>query len=166
MPTLHLGVVDVPYARAVATATLRTARWRYQKRPWQSFGSLTKTGDVAEILEAKYGLFSMFYLLRGADVNAAIEEAYRGRLETALMGGPVPNGLDVPPSELSKIETAFRDFLDARELDGRAPGVPTAASLRGVNHRLAHPYSRNNPSRPSFVDTGTLQATFTAWIDA
>jgi len=42
------------------------------------------------------------------------------------------------------------------------PGVPTKAALRGVNHRLKHPYRRRG-ARPSFVDTSLYMSSFKAW---
>jgi hypothetical protein len=44
-------------------------------------------------------------------------------------------------------------------------GVPTKAALKGINHRLRHPYRKSNPRRPSFVDTGLYVASFRAWME-
>lgn len=130
------------------------------------------TGDVAQILEARYGIMGMFYLLRGDDIQHAIEELFKDRLEALQLGQP-PGQF---PAHLDDVEQSFRNFLDTRQMDGRAPGVPTQASLNGVNHRLKHPYrryiyrrgrrtNRRAPSRPSFIDTGLYQASFRAWIE-
>ena len=168
MFTLRLGVLDIPYQAQGVTPERGRRRprtgtvTRQRARP-----ASTTTGDVAQMLEAKYSLFSMFSVFRGRDITDALEEAMRGKLETLLMGGPgaVPGGPLFGEGELSAIESAFREFLDRREMDGRVPGVPTQAALAGVNHRLARPYARGNPARPSFIDTGQLQASFRAWID-
>jgi len=44
------------------------------------------------------------------------------------------------------------------------PGIPTGAAEAGVNHRLLHPYAKDNPERPSFIDTGQYQADFKSWV--
>jgi hypothetical protein len=164
--TLHLGVIDIQYsdnspsARPIVRRPGKPKPLRPSRRP-----STTTTGDVAEILEAKYGVFSAFTLLRGKDIQDAVEGALRGKLETLAMGGPVSMERLFDDVDLAPIEEAFRDFLNRREMDGRAAGVPTRAAERGVNPRLAHPYSRSNPSRPSFIASGTLQNSFKVWSD-
>ena len=161
--TIHLGVTDVPYRTALPAASRRVARWRHNLRPWQRIGGTTTTGDVAEILEKRYGLFSMFATFHGADIVAAVESAMEGKLENLLLGKPIDGSL-FSDNDLSDIEQAFRKSIDEQEYDSRVPGVPTAAAQRGVNHRLMHPYRRGNPSRPSFLDTGLMQGSFRAWV--
>ena len=98
-------------------------------------------------------------------VIPALEDAMRVKLENLLLGAPVD--IDAPlfnEGDLSAIEERFRRFIDDRELDGRVSGVPTQAALKGVNHRLKHPYAKSNPSRPSFLDTGLYQANARVWI--
>jgi hypothetical protein len=159
-----LGVVDVPYSQRLTAQEVRTKRWRMRLKPWQRVPGTTSTGDVAEILERRYGLFSMFSVFRGADIVKALEDHMQDRLDN-LMLGQLGNKFGTEVVMLPDVDTAFQEFLDRRELDGRAPGVPTAAAERGVNHRLKHPYAKSNPPRPSFVDTGILQNSFRAWID-
>lgn len=141
MTTLHLGVVDVPYADA---------------------GGKT-TGDVAEILEAKYHVMRIFFQLNDKKIVKYLEDGVRGHVENIIMGGPASGA---PFAEgLGKIESRFRDFLSRKEMDSLGyPGVPTAAALRGVSHRFKKPGSRRAP-RPSFVDTGLFQSSFRAWVD-
>ena len=136
---LHLGVIDVPYS------------------------SRQTTGDVAEILEARYGIMEKFVELHQDDVAAAVDEAVRGKLENLLMGGP-SGDLLFAEGDLSEVEELFREMLDKEELNGVVPGVPTAASLKGVNHRLRRPYVKRGP-RPSFIDTGLYQASMRAWVE-
>ncbi len=163
MTTLCLGVDDIPYARAMSAPQRRAARWRQGRPPWRGLGGLTTTGDVAEILERKYGIVSTFALLHGQDIIDGVEHAMQDKLENLLMGGPVSDEL-FSPGDLGSIEQAFRAFLDNRGMDGRASGVPTGAAERGVNPRLAHPYARGNPARPSFIASGLYQASFRAFI--
>lgn len=165
MPTLSLGVQDVPYQGPPIPGERprRPGRVALAKPP--ASPRTTTTYDVARYLENRYSLFSLFSVFRGKDFTDALEEAVAGKLETLLMGGPASSDALLGEGELAAIESAFRGFLDNREMDGRAPGVPTAASLRGVNHRLMRPYAKSNPARPSFIDMGILQAHFRAWMD-
>ena len=64
--TLHLGVVDQSYGHAGAKTT----------------------GDVAEILEAKYGLFSVFADMQGPGIASEIENSLEGALETMFSAAP------------------------------------------------------------------------------
>ncbi len=162
---ISLGVNDIRYPdRPIQAERARRrlprggVRWRRPRRP-QS----TTTGDVAEILERRYGLFSIFSLLNGKDITDAVENAALGQLENLLAGGPRRNRF-IEDADLQPIEEAFRKAIDDRAFDGRMPGTPTKASLAGVNHRLAHPYAASNPSRPSFLDTGLMQTNFRAWV--
>jgi len=166
--TIHLGVVDVRYDEVpVRPESARRrprggVRWRRPKAPKPTTKS---TGDVAEILEHKYGLFSMFTVLHGQTIADALEEAMAGKLETLMMGGPTSGDTLLTDADLGEIEQAFKKSIDDREYDSRLPGVPTRAALNGVDHRLKHPYSKGNPSRPSFRDTGLMQTSFKAWVD-
>lgn len=162
MPKLHLGVTDLPYGSAYAAATARGAR---PPRPPASPPNHITTGDVAEFLEARYGVLEKFVDLHGQEIADALAEAMQDRLEAVLMGGPAQAGGPLlPEGTLSDIEQRFRKMLDDRELDGRVTGVPTGAASRGVSHRLLHPYARRGP-RPSFIDTGLYQSSFRAWVD-
>jgi len=161
---IHLGVADIPYRQALPPQQRRSARWRHRIRPWQRLGGLTTTGDVAEILEKRYGLFSQFSVLHGADIVAAVENAMSGKLENLLLGHGSLDAAIFADGDLSDVEATFRRSIDDRDYDSRLPGVPTRAAQRGVNHRLARPYAKGNPPRPSFLDTGAVQANFRAWV--
>lgn len=149
MTTLHLGVLDVPYVNAPSGTKGKSAA-----------GEKT-TGDIAEILEAKYGIFQTFVEIHGDDVAKALEDSVAGALESVLMGAPPRN--DLHGAGTSKIETMFKDFLSKQEMDGRGvAGVPTQAALKGVNHRLKR---KRGAPRPSFIDTGLYQSSMRAWVD-
>lgn len=142
--TLHLGVLDIAY------------RVRSKK-----ISSIT-TGDVAQILEDKYGIFAAYWRVHGNDGAKAIEQSLEGAMEALLMGRAV----DPWGSAMQKIQSGFRDFISSREVERVGiPGTPTAAALAGVNHRLAHPYRKSNPRRPSFRDTGLYMASARMWVD-
>lgn len=141
--TLHIGVLDQPYRSA------------------SSGVASISTGAVAEILEAKYGLFSAFYRTYERRIADGIADSMKGALEALMMG----QAIDPWGASMQQIQRDFRDFISSKEAEKSGiPGTPTKAALRGVNHRLARPYARSNPRRPSFLDTGLLMASGRAWI--
>jgi hypothetical protein len=140
---LHLGVTEVPY----------------------TYGSRHRTtGDVAKILESKYGVVRRFVddnrdqliELFGKEAGKAVSAAITGKPEVSE---PLQGALD-------RLQRSFRKYILARSLDGRVAGVPTAAAVRGINHRLKHPYAKRNHPRQSFFDTGLYIGAFKAWFDA
>ena len=164
MPTIHLGVVDIIYSEPPSAGPKRVRKASKYPRPHKSqaakYGNLT-TGDVAEILEAKYHVMELYWFLHEAQIAADFEESLSGALETFLMGGPIAaTGFE---SALSKMEDSFKQMLSQRELDMLGyPGIPTLAAQMGVSHRFKRPYAKR-PPRPSFIDTGLYQASFKAW---
>lgn len=145
---LHLGVIDVPYSSL--------------NLPGVGKGGET-TGDVAEILEAKYNVIETFWELHAQEGADALAEGMRGTLESLLMGAP-PTQNPFGSGE-SAIDDMFRKCLDSKELEAIGiPGVATQAAKDGVNHRMKHSHA-NRPARPSFIDTGLLQSSFKSWVD-
>lgn len=170
---LHLGVVDIPYKSEAPTVPKRvsTRARRRGKRDWVDEGaqehSATKTtGDVATILEDHYHIMEVFIEEGGGAEK--LEEVFRHSAENAmeaiLKGAPSAD-LNITGEATSEIEAAFKIFLALKLMDGLFPGVPTKASLKGINHRLKHPYAKGNKPRPSFIDTGLYQSSFKAWTD-
>ena len=152
--TLHLGVLDQPYRFQASS--------RRGKR--RSRASTKTTGDIATYLEDKYHVLEHFYELHQKDIAKSLEKSLAGSLETMLMGGPAPAAPSFASAE-SEIETMMKDMISKQELDSLGyPGIPTLAALRGVNHRMLHPYARR-PPRPSFRDTGLYQSSLKAWMD-
>lgn len=136
--TLNVGVIDVPHLDDRIT-----------------------TGDLAEILEAKYDLFRGFVednLEKIADEMAA---SLGRAVDDVLGGAPVQEN---PYAEAMEwINAAFRRFLDSGEAERIGMiGVPTEAALKGVNRRLK---IRRGPRRESFIDSGLLRASFMAWME-
>lgn len=151
---LHLGVVDVPYGPPPKPN---------RKSKLKSTSAMT-TGDVAEILEAKYHPMEIFFETKKQKIAKELESGLAGTLESLLMGAPPT--VDPFGSATEKIADMFKDFLTNREMERLGyPGVPTKAALSGVNHRLLHPFAKANKRRPSFVDTGQYQASARAWVD-
>jgi hypothetical protein len=146
--TLHLGVVEMPYA---------------------SPGGKT-TGDVAQILEDKYHVMETFYEDMGPDViQKAIEHSAQNAVETLILGGSRSGSnsanMSLTLEAEGEIEAAFKLWLSQQSMDYTQPGVPTQASLKGVSHRLKRANAKTNSARPSFIDTGLYQSSFKAWIE-
>lgn len=149
--TLHLGVIDLPYANAP------------RKHRSKAKSGTQTTGDVATFIEADYALMETFYERHAEDVvEPALMDAVDGAFEDLLSGAPLD--VSVFGTAEGKIDDAFRKSLDAREYDGIIPGVETQAAADGVDHRKKHPYAKR-AARPSFVDTGLYQANFKSWVD-
>ena len=143
-----LGVVDIPYVNAPG------------KRKKISAG-LQTTGQIAQILEDKYGIMQHFVDAHGDEIIADLENGLGGALETLLMGG-TPND-DLYAAAAAKIEERFRLFIDSKEMDRMGvPGVPTKASLIGIRSRFKN---RRDPGRPSFDDTGLFSNSFKFWSE-
>lgn len=168
MTILHLGVIDIPYdvrvPESMKRVAVRTQRGGKAKVIKASPSGGQTTGDVAEILEDKYHIMEVFFEDIGYEaVMGALVNSLEGAIENIQSGAPLST-IKLYAGAESEIETAFRLFLGQQELDGVMPGVPTKAALKGVNHRMVHPYAKRGP-RPSFIDTGLYQASFKAWVE-
>ena len=163
--TLNLGVIDMPYHNYAPPEKVSQAKKGKVNKPVKpkSDASTKTTGDIAEILEDKYGVLDSFAFARLPDIAKALEESIAGELETLLMGGH-PGGNPFQSAE-SSITTMMKKFISAQEIEHMGiDGVPTQAALNGVNHRLKHPYAKANERRPSFIDTGLLLNSLKAWF--
>jgi hypothetical protein len=130
------------------------------------------TGQVAQELEARYGIVQAFYDGEGGDailgmIGDSVVEAMVNVIHEAVekipgatvvsIGKPHtgnagrPTTPRISQSQLSQIEAMFRDSLSQAKYDGLIHGVPTKAATRA--------------SRPSFVDTGLYQRSFKAEAD-
>ena len=161
MTTLHLGVMDVPYAYdQTAAESKRNAKRPRKPGPRAS----TTTGEVAEILEAKYHVMETFYALHQDEIADTLMHTLVASFESLQLGSP---GAAAQPFEeaVSYIEQEFKDFLSSGQMEKLGiPGVPTKAALAGVSHRFKHPYAQRGP-RPSFIDSGLYQSSFKFWVD-
>lgn len=145
--TLYLGVIDLPYQPSEGKSK-----------------DLPSTGDVAEMLEKEYGVMRSFVDAHIGDIGDDLTESVTGAIEQLLIGGDAPEN---PLAEgFSNIEERFRCYLESQEVERQGiPGVPTKAAKAGVNHRLKKPNARENPRRPSFIDTGAYENSFKIWSD-
>jgi hypothetical protein len=161
MPTLHLGVVDQPY---------NMARKKGQKR----VASNITTGDVAGFLEENYHVMQTFANVHLADIADDLAKSMAGAMENLMLGAPI--AMSPYARAESMIRQRFNDFIDNKEMDRLGiPGVPTQASLEGVNHRKKS--GRNKPKgktakaraesviRPSFLDTGLYESSMRVWVE-
>lgn len=141
MATIHLGVLDLPH-------------------PGGGKDGLT-TGDLAEILESKYGLYSVYLDANLEKISDDVAESVQDAIDNILAGGPAADNPCAGAEQ--EITLGFINFLDTDEMAKiGVRGVPTEAALKGVNHRLK--INKGSP-RLSFIDTGTLRAATTAWVD-
>jgi len=131
---LSLGVVDYPYADTGQT-----------------------TGEVAEILEDKYGVMQKF-----ADQNLdfmaqSITDGVIGAIENAFAGAP--QTANVFAEGLSKIEDRFHDYIDHEE-----HGIRTKSKekpLSGVRKKRQY---RRVTGKTTFVDSGLYRNSFKVWV--
>lgn len=148
MPVLHLGVIDLPYVKKQGSG--------------KKHASHVTTGDVAEFLEDEYHVMETFVNEQEGSVASLLEKSVQGTIENMLMGGP--SNQDPFGEGTSKIEEAFKEFIDTKQMDKLGiPGVPTQASLDGVSHRFKG--KKSGTARPSFQDTGLYEDSFRAWVD-
>jgi hypothetical protein len=155
--------MDIPYRHPPAVQPKARKGKGNRPRKGKKYISGITTGDVASILEAKYHPMEIYFTLNQKTIVNDMGNSLKGSLERIMMGGPLPSNPFAGVTD--KIETGFKRFLASGGMEKIGyPGVPTAAALKGVNHRLAHPYSRNNPRRSSFVDTGQYMGSFKAWM--
>jgi hypothetical protein len=130
--------------------------------PYEHESGGKTTGEVAEILEAKYHVMEVFYEVDEDEIVGFLAESLQGALEDHMGGAPA--GRDPFAAGAEQIKARFDIFITQEEIVGRGvPGVPTKAARRGVSHRFK---SKKNPSggRPSFVDTGLYLSSFVAWM--
>lgn len=132
---LHLGVIDVPYPEEKAT-----------------------TGEVAEILEAHYGVMRVFVEEYEDSITQEVEEKMLGLIQNIKLGAPLHEGdIDFPG-----IERNFREYLDRSEWE-KISGHPTKASILGKSKRKKG--LTYGVKRPSFIDTGLYQKSFRSWTE-
>ncbi|WP_321943139.1 hypothetical protein [Paraburkholderia tropica] len=167
---LVLGVIDVPYTDADAPPRkIPQAKSGKANHPLAKSADLdapATTGGVAELLEHNYSVMGAFAKAHAQDIERAIIKSLEGQIVNLSLGAPVLDSGAAFAEACESIAQDFRDFLDKSEIEQMGiPGVPTQAAKDGVNHRLKNPYSKDNPRRPSFVDTGLYQTTMRAWTE-
>jgi hypothetical protein len=147
-----MGVIDIPYVgsepRKARAARLK--KGRKAPKTERNAGNIT-TGDVAEILEAKYHPMEIYFEIHGQEVADKMTEGLVGTMENVLAGAPL--SVDPFGDAEAFIDSGFKDFITTGEMEGLGyPGVPTKASIERKSARFKKGKSRKE--RPSFVDTG------------
>jgi hypothetical protein len=165
---LIFGFEDIAYSARLdeAVSPLSVRRRRGQKklsRSQQVYGAGKSTAQVAQELEARYGIVATFAEME-QDTIANILSEYVAEEVVHYVDGSTPTPT-VPDQALKRIERKFQLNLSQRKYDGRISGVPTWAARRGYQHQFARPYSKSHGPRPSFVDTGMYQMTFRVWVE-
>lgn len=171
MPSLMLGVIDVPYSwgqkkgggisAAKALAMAKKVAGGTAAPPTSGAGATTYS--VAMILEHKYHLFETFVAMRRQKIGEALEKSIEGAVGTVLLGGPT-GWQRAFAQATDDIEAMFKDALTMQAFDGKIPGVPTKAAMMGVRHGFKRAYVNRGP-RPSFVDTGLLRGSLKVWVE-
>ncbi len=141
MTTLEVGVIDGPHGVGKEAITVH---------------------ELAEILEAKYALFSQFVELEFDAIDQALGDSLEKQIHAMMVGQPLP---DNPFADVGDKLTA--DFVRFIETEGivksGVPGVPTEAALEGRNSRLK---GRKGPRRTSFIDTSVLVRSLRVWVES
>lgn len=136
------------------------------------------TGFVATILEAKYSVMATFFYRREEKIIDWLVESMADAIHK-LMNGIIIDEENIFYDTEQKIESEFRDFLDANEMSTMfyelteseaayfiaSTGGFTEAGEAGIRSKLPHPYASSNPARPAFIDTGLYQKSFRAWME-
>lgn len=132
---LILGVVEVPYAEG-----------------------RQDTGEVAEILEAKFHVMQIFVDQNLELITNDIADGVLGAMESALMGAPP--GHDMFGSAMANIEDRFHGYIDREEhgIKTKAKDAPKAGARKKRQYRQV-------TSKTTFVDSGLYRNNFKAWID-
>ncbi|MAF04425.1 hypothetical protein [Herbaspirillum sp.] len=161
--TLHLGVIDIPYAQRDEKRRVGKAKKGKSNKPIKRKvkpGTQT-TGDVATWLENKYGVMGAFSEAKMDQITNALTDSIEGAIDNLLMGAPV--SANPFASAESKIASMFKEFIQNAEIERMGiPGVPTEAAKKGVNHRLK---KKRGERRPSFMDTHLYKNSAISWID-
>lgn len=145
-------MIDIPY---VNEETPVERRKRLKKQESKSGDQIT-TGDVADILEAKYHPYTVFWDNHGQECADKMTEGLVGAMENLLTGAP----LNVSPFAEAEnfIDSKFKDFITTGEMETLGiEGIPTQAAIDRKSERFKSGKAKNN--RPSLVNTGL-------WVDS
>lgn len=134
------------------------------------------TFEVAGYLEAKYHVMDTFFFRREEKIAGWLADSVINGVKSIQAGKAVKN---IFYDTEQKIESEFRDFLDANEMSTMfyeltesemayylaSTGGFTGAAEAGIRSRFLHPSSSKNKPRPVFIDTGLYQSSFRAWME-
>lgn len=149
MPTIVLGMAEIAYSQEGGEEGVTTA-------------------DVAQILEAKYGIMEHFAEAHSEDIQQALINSLEGALENLFLGAPIGDPFSEAGQDIAK---EYRHFLDEGEIEHMGiDGVPTKAALEGRSLRFKGKKVKGENGeegvrRVSFVDTGLMRQAATVWIE-
>lgn len=158
MPTLHLGVIDLPYTASPP------------KRRKRRSASTVTTGDVAGWLENKYHVMEIFYEQHADDiVGKELINSLQGYVQSLMQGAPLT--IDPFGTATSKIEDGLKQFIISGEMDSLGyPGVPTKAAQdrsagrrRGARFKSARATATGQKA-VSFYDSGLYEGSIKSWV--
>ena len=155
--SIVLGFLNVPYSYDTVWTPMKSAKAEAERSRARSFKKTNSVQKVADHLEKKYHVLRMFTYLHGHEIAEDLRPLYARRMEVAMARGKWTE-VHIPKTVAEKVERRFRKFLDQREMDGMMPGIPTEASKKGTSNWRSS--KKNNPGRPSFIDTGLYRASF------
>lgn len=162
MPTLHLGVNDIPYADPDPQPhkAAKARRGKANKPRRKSKTGTETTGDVATFIENKYHLMQTFFDQNDQVIADAFANGMAGAIEDLISGAPIRDPFAGINAEVT---AGFQAWLTLG-LDEEAgiEGVPTKAALERRSLRFKNKRGPNR--RPSFIDTGAYEGSFQAWI--
>jgi hypothetical protein len=167
---IQLGFEDHSYVAryspqsplAAAKKVTKGGKIRKMTSAQASYGQGKTTGDVANDLEKKFGIVEKFWEMEEDGVIKILETSYATSIESMMMGQP-PLISMLATKDTDKLIDRFKKNLTYRRYDGVIAGVPTRSAVAGVSHLRRDPYKSGRGSRPSFIDTGMYQQSFTVW---
>ncbi len=119
----------------------------------------TTTGEVAEILEAKYDVMGVFIDAHMDKIKDDVTGTYALFLKRYLKTGETWGGMKEFP--LEKIDAAFRDYLDRDEWQ-KITGRTIRAAKLGLSSRKKD--GSYQVGRPAFIDTGLYKRSFRTFL--
>lgn len=131
---ISLGVVELPYAEGGKT-----------------------TGDVAEILENKFGIMEKFAERNIEHIADFVADGILGAIESRFAGAP--ETFDVFAGAMAKVEDKFHKYIDREEhgIHTKAKDKPLAGARKKRQYRRVS-------AKTTFVDTGLYRNNFKAWV--
>lgn len=119
----------------------------------------TTTGEVAEILEAKYDVMGVFIDARMDKIKDDVASVYVLFLNNYLKTGETWGGFKEFP--LEGVDAEFSDYLDRDEWQ-RITGRTIRAAALGLSSRKKD--KQYSGPRPAFIDTRHYQRSFRAYL--
>jgi hypothetical protein len=131
---ISLGVVELPYAEGGKS-----------------------TGDVAEILEKKYGILQGFADRNIEQIADFLADGVIGAIESRFAGAP--ESFDVFAGAMANIEDRFHEYIDREE-----HGIHTKSKDQPLSGARKKRQYRRVSAKTTFVDSGLYRNNFKAWV--